>query len=491
MHGIKTLTAAIAAVSTVAVTVPVYDASASGIAVARFGGEHGHPTTDNPTAMYYNPAGLALRPGRLRLYLDGTFAWRSFTYNRPAEAVDYVFDGSEPAGQAIGGTPQEGIAANSGEASLFNIVGAPFIGVASDLGVENLGVGLSFYAPFGGQSKYDKQDKVDGFPGAEDGPQRWWAIEGVIRSLYITGAVAYRLPELKLTLGAGINLVKSEVYTARARLGSGHDHLVSRTRAPNGAVTEELLEGRAVLDVASWDLAASFGLIWEPTDGMYVGLSYQSQPGFGENKLTGTNRRSLAEAEANEGDAQLKQQMPDVIRAGWRMRSGNQEYRLFGDYIRWSLLENQCARAGDEAPGTCGLANIPRFWDNAFGVRGGYSYFLGARQDTELYGGLGYDGNAVPDATLEPALSDFEKFTAAVGARFMLMEDEEGRPGMIVSGTYTQVFYMSRDTSARASSANRESDTTGTPFATARNPDSAGEYKQAIGVLNLNLEYIF
>ena len=36
-------------------------ASASGFATARFGGEHGHPTTDNPTALYYNPAGIDRR----------------------------------------------------------------------------------------------------------------------------------------------------------------------------------------------------------------------------------------------------------------------------------------------------------------------------------------------------------------------------------------------------------------------------------------------
>jgi long-chain fatty acid transport protein len=35
-------------------------AGATGIAVARFGGEHGTPMTSDPTAMYYNPAGLAL-----------------------------------------------------------------------------------------------------------------------------------------------------------------------------------------------------------------------------------------------------------------------------------------------------------------------------------------------------------------------------------------------------------------------------------------------
>ncbi|HMJ10332.1 MAG TPA: hypothetical protein VK524_02945, partial [Polyangiaceae bacterium] len=34
-------------------------AQASGFATARFGSEHGHPTTTNATAIYYNPAGIA------------------------------------------------------------------------------------------------------------------------------------------------------------------------------------------------------------------------------------------------------------------------------------------------------------------------------------------------------------------------------------------------------------------------------------------------
>ena len=58
-------------------------AQASGFGTARFGGEHGHPTTDNPTAIYYNPAGLAEdTPGmekkdwRLKFFVDGNLALR-------------------------------------------------------------------------------------------------------------------------------------------------------------------------------------------------------------------------------------------------------------------------------------------------------------------------------------------------------------------------------------------------------------------------------
>ena len=41
-----------------------------GFAVARYGGEHGNPATEHPTAIYFNPAGLALGTG-WRIYAEG------------------------------------------------------------------------------------------------------------------------------------------------------------------------------------------------------------------------------------------------------------------------------------------------------------------------------------------------------------------------------------------------------------------------------------
>lgn len=480
------------------------DALASGILVARFGGEHGHPTTDNPTAMYYNPAGLALKPGGFRLYVDSSVAWRSFTYDRPAEAIDYVFTGEEGPG-TYGGTPPELVGANSGEGKLFNVLASPFIGVASDFGIKNFGAGLSFYVPFGGQSVYDKASVTPGapyedFPGVEDGPNRWWTVEGTIRSLYVTGAAAYRLPDLGLSFGVGLNLVKSEVNTVRGRLGSGHDHMVTRNVGANGDVTDQLLEGRADVDLSSWDFALGLGVIWEPSEGQFIGVSYQSQPGFGENELTGQSRKYLAGGPSQEEEATLLQSMPDVIRAGWRMRDGANEYRLFGDYARWSVFDRQCIFSASGSADNCNLAKIPREWENGYGVRAGYSRFLGPEQDTELYVGAGFDSSAPPDATVEPALFDTEKATASLGARFLLSRNEETKQSdLILSATYTQVIYFSRDIAPRASEVDADgnltgqSDISGTPFdqPQGRNPDSAGKYSQSVGVLNLNLEYVF
>src|SRR5689334_2623884 len=88
-------------------------ASAAGFATARFGGEHGSVVTTNPTALYYNPAGLAFSEG-IHLMADGTLALRRVTWEHPAAAGDPA----DPAG---------GEGANTGRAELFNVFGAPML----------------------------------------------------------------------------------------------------------------------------------------------------------------------------------------------------------------------------------------------------------------------------------------------------------------------------------------------------------------------------
>jgi long-chain fatty acid transport protein len=198
-------------------------------------------------------------------------------------------------------------------------------------------------------------------------------------------------------------------------------------------------------------------------------------------KLTGTAQKSLAQSSPVEDDAEATQHMPDLVRWGWRWRKGDSEYRLFGDYTRWSLFEKQCIRTKGRSD--CDLADIPRNWEDAMGVRAGYSHFL---NDTiELYAGGGWDQNAVPDAYLEPALYDADKVTATVGGRFSLLDNALG-----LAATYTQVIYFDRTTDAWPRGADGRLIPQG-DFATAANPNSAGTYKQSIGVFNLNVEYVF
>src|SRR5690606_23792210 len=111
-------------------------AAAGGFSTARFGAEHGHAATEHPSAIYYNPAGLALGTGT-RLHGEGLFADRLVYSGRPEGAIDNVLTEGE-----VGvGTPADALDVNAGKASLNNLVASPFAAIVSDLGIEGLGVG--------------------------------------------------------------------------------------------------------------------------------------------------------------------------------------------------------------------------------------------------------------------------------------------------------------------------------------------------------------
>src|SRR5215813_13080853 len=124
-------------------------AHATGFYVARFGSEHANPTSTDLTSIYYNPAGLAWVKGT-RVYIEGDYALRSLTYDRPASAIDR----QNPSADYI--------AAETGEGKLLNLLISPFLGVATDFGVDNLGVGIAFLTPFGGQAIFKKNDAFAG-----------------------------------------------------------------------------------------------------------------------------------------------------------------------------------------------------------------------------------------------------------------------------------------------------------------------------------------
>jgi len=458
-------------------------AAASGLLAVRFGGEHGHATTDDPTAIYFNPAGLSLLGGT-RLMIDGTLAWRSFIYDRDPAGIDNILE--DP---AVGsGTPAgSGVAANSGRSSLFNVVGSPFFAIASDLGVENLGVGLGFFVPFGGSSSFDQAAKSDEYPGAIDGPQRWWAIDGTLRALYFTAAGSYRFPKQRLSVGVGFNVILSQMSSIRARNSDGTDHLVS-----DGT----LLEGRALIDVSSLDVSVSAGIIWEPLDHLFVGVSYQSQPNFGTSRMTGNTTLILGAVPSSAVTAtpsEFFNAWPDVTRFSIRYTQPKEwEVRLFGEFARWSVLNEHCllntsvdprSCRGDPPPGKIVL--VPRRWKDAFAIRAGASYWVS--KPIELYFGAGYDGNAIPDSTVDPGLYDNDKYSLSFGGRFALMED------LLLSVTYTQILYPDRTVAPRP---HLPGATTGDLSSAGftepeRDPDAAGLYKHAIGVLDVSVQARF
>lgn len=245
------------------------------------------------------------------------------------------------------------------------------------------------------------------------------------------------------------------------------------------------------------DLSLGAGLLWEPVDNLFIGLSYQSQPGFGEQRLTGTVDMILGGGPYPADptiQAELRQSLPDVVRFGVRYGEPEcWEVRAFMDWARWSVLEEQCVlnsetdgRSCDGAAPPGKLIINPRNWKDAWGVRAGGSWW--PTQGIELVLGGGYDGTSVPDSMVEPAYYDAEKVSVTVGGKFDLVKDS-----FQLFASFSQII-LSIATSTRVVACPRiaatrprvRSDIESIGLLESRRlPDSSGLYKQLISVLDI------
>ena len=337
-------------------------------------------------------------------------------------------------------------------------------------------------------------------------------MDGTVRSMYITGALAFDIKKAGLTLGISGSAIKSEFDTIRARNGDGSDDLVASYDSASGELGD-IKEGRAWLQVEGWQYGIAAGLTWDISklygkdESLIFGLSYTSQPNVtGGMRLKGTLSTVLAALDPDTKDVEFEQTLPDIIRFGFRYKpSDKYELRVFGDYQRWSVMDKQCVLevgadctiAGEDSslspkeqrdaifdnPGAYGadsvggnvIQNIPRYWKDGGGARIGVSYWF--LEPLETYFGLGYDSSAVPDQTLDASLLDLEKVTVSLGAKW------QATKWFALAATSTQVIYFSKDTNGQSifNEVNGAS----------KQPSADGRYSQFITVGNLYTEFMF
>jgi long-chain fatty acid transport protein len=434
-------------------------AQGSGFSSQRFGGEHGNPVESNPTALYYNPAGIAFSDGT-HLFADGSLALRRATWTHAQSAHDVP----EPPGA-------EG--ANYGKASLLNVFGGPALGATTK--IKDLALGLGLFVPFAGRAKFDQNDKFIGsaFPLAADGVARWHGIEGSLTFAYLTAGAAYRIGPVSVGLAG--NLVLSSIKASQAKNLAQGDNDITQ-------------EARSEIDVSGVHGSFGVGVMWEAIEEkLWLGASYQAAPGITGMKLTGTLTDTSSQG-TRKDDVDFVQKLPDVFRLGARYRpSPSLELRLFGDYSRWSRLVEQCItlkdrpcginQDGTPAPGTGTVIDFYRGWRDTYGFRLGASYWV--KPAVEVFAGLGLETNAIPDSTLDPALPDATSISPAAGARVEIVET------LFLAGSYTHIQYLNRDNTGKSILDDP------TVAATTRRVDGGGRYTAWIGVLNVNLEKRF
>jgi len=459
-------------------------ALASGFATDQFGSDHGSAAQGNAYAVYFNPAAMA---GAMStdITVDTVVAARSVTFNRTPALSPHL------PGTTAGSDANSAVytSSNTGQATLFNVLGAPFVGSVLDFGGSKFRLGIAGYIPFGGQVSWDKRQQFANYPvapGALDGPQRWSSISTQTSSIYGTIAGAYRIEGLHLGIGASVSVIRTGVMDTRARNLDGSDDVI----APNGG----LAEGRSYLDVSGIQVGAAGGLYWEPLSNLHVGASYTSQPNFGTMHLKGNfkllsgNVGPGTNPESNQ-TVDLLQAYPDIIRVGaaWRVVP-EAELRLDVTWQRWSQFKNQCivltgkscdVNASDggfanSAAQTNVLLNLPRNWNDTVRVRLGGAYWV--QPQTEVFGSFAYESSPVADKDQDPLLFDSTRLYGTLGVRYAFT------PHLFGSLAYTYVYFVPVTVN--------NSDL-GSYKPPSNAPNENGSYSQELYVLDGAMSYVF
>lgn len=446
------------------------DARAAGFATQHFGGEQGSVVATNPTALYYNPGAIGFSEG-IHLYVDGDIALRHATWNHVAPQPGP----SDPVDQQAG---------NTGEAHLFNVFAGPSLAATGKFG--NFAIGAGLFVPFGGRVQWSSSDNTDlAYPLTAGGVQRWHIINAALTFVQVSAGAAYKLGPL--SIGATGNFINSQITESQARTVPGN--------------VDSTAENTAHLAVSGNNGSFAAGAMLEAIPNrLWLGGSYQAQPGMGEQVLKGTFTFNAGPVPQYEPHLPLVQKvdfhesLPDIIRAGIKLRAtDNFELRLFGDLTRWSKLTSQCinvdsggsqscvvhANGTDATPNLSVIANIVRNWKDTYGAHLGGSYWFSP--GVEVFAGAGYETGAAPDATMEPGAMDGNNVTASLGGRFLIANY------VYLAASYTQIQFFDRNvTDSQLAVANGKALALPT-----QQQDGNGQYTQWVGFFDVNLEKQF
>jgi long-chain fatty acid transport protein len=450
-------------------------AHAGGYLTARYGADYGSPAMTNTFAVYYNPAALGGVRGTT-IQGDASILLRSASYNRVEGALS-------PSNPSLLKDPNY-VKSNTGSASLFNVAALPFLGVSTDFGGKLGGLrgGYAFYIPYGGSADWAKRTDdmaLNGaVPGAIDGPQRWHNISGQILAIYNTVALAYELPA-GFSIGASFSPVIHSAKTVRARNLDGSDDTLKNNI---------LVEGRSLIEVSGFNVGAGFGIHYDPFDDhrFKIGVSYTTQPGFGDTTMSGTLNQQLGAAPGLPKDVDLTQAYPDIIRFGFSWQMAKQ-WELHSDfqYERWSVFKSQCLTSkgvkcnldptGKDLTGGNVILNVPANWHDSIGARLGTIF--SATDNVAVFASTAFGTPAVGVETINAATIDAFRMYATLGARFQLGKH------FSAAASYNHVFFLDVDTKGQSTLAKYP-----TPSAS---PSGDGVYKSTVGFFTLDAAYTF
>lgn len=347
-------------------------------------------TADNPSAIYYNPAGITqlyqrvAKPSSLSLG----------SVKNPVEVDSTEWDSGVRTRMGLYGITLENRVSPASGAPDFDIkrdfqVAPNFYGTWK---VPNAPVvfGLGVYAPYGFGIEYP-----------EDSPLRSLAISGSIQYISINPVVAWQATDtLSIAAGATFNYAKADL---KRGILAPHDMFQ--------------------FDGEGWSVGWTAGVLWKPHAKHSFGVTYRSQTdiNFEGDAHTAVNSQTFAtpfgpfktpEIDTTES-ASAGIKFPQHVIVGYSFRPTEKwNFEVNVDWTDWDNLNNVYLRkeSGDVA--------LPFNWQSSLFYEFGASY----RFDNGLVASLGYiySENSVPNESFNPVVPDSNRhiFSAGVGGQW-------------------------------------------------------------------------
>ncbi len=212
--------------------------------------------TEDPSVIWFNPASMMSMSGQ-NLSVGGHIVSASSKFENKGTAINPLLGGSDISG---------------GEGDPAGVSFVPNLYYVQPLN-SDMSFGLSINAPFGSDTKYDK-----------DWVGRYHAVESAVLSININPSLAWRVSD-ELSLGAGLSAQYFHVTLSNA-IDSGSVCLGSL--APNNAAKAECVKAGLTpanqehdsfgeLEGDGWAFNFNLGLNYNVSEKTNIGLSYRSK----------------------------------------------------------------------------------------------------------------------------------------------------------------------------------------------------------------------
>ncbi|MGA2280626.1 MAG: outer membrane protein transport protein [Verrucomicrobiota bacterium] len=320
-------------------------------------------TADNPSAIYYNPAGITqlegneLRGGLYGIYLDSSF-------NPPSSAPNHGHTYDEQDNYAV--APQ-----------LF------YTYTPTNLPVS---FGLGFYAPYGGKSSWPQNT---GF--------RSVALDGSLTYVTINPVVAYKvLPSLSIGGGVMVNYANME-----------WDQGLLKYQFPYTNFFRFTGDG--------WSVGYNLGVLWQPIDQISIGTSFRSSATVTLDGQTTVEQRP--NTLKTQQSAQTDFKFPFTVVCGFSYRpTPKWNIEFDADYTDWSSFGSNTIHQATPPPNFPSDAYLKLYWQPSWMYEFGVTRYFDSGWHASA--GFVYNENSVPNTYYSPIVADMDRYFFSTGAGY-------------------------------------------------------------------------